>query len=673
MSRTPQLVRSLLLVVAFGLAVSAACSKVSHNARILVARPDVVGDTSPPVDLVTPDLRDGAGFDLAHDTVVRPDAVEDLSPDTIEPPDLNPVDLVVVDSVEDIRPDLDLVDVKDVADSVDADVRDLDQPDLADGADTADVGPISCNSNFQCSALTGPCSVGVCVNGACLRQTLGNGVPCNDGLFCTIGKRCQQGQCIGVQRNCPNPPGDPCRRGVCSESEKKCTVAPRPDGASCTGDPYPCTSQVCANGSCVLDSIKGCLIQGACYPPGGSTSSNQCLGCNPDVSQFNFSPLPEGSPCVTPDGRPGSCQNGACSQWSRITFAPAEFHSIDHRGPSKGVWIVGQSGQTGLIWRFENGKIEPIYKSASVVFRSVSFDVAVGEQLFGNGEPSIVMYAGANWNFAPDGFGSALKQSWRAVIGGDSGNVRNFLFTGDYDKIVHCFCLLNFGCLNYSCTDKDVLIAPNSFAVAFDGRYLHATLGDTNSEVSIFAIGSDVDQGNTFQDVAWFSTPDDAFLLSGKSQTFTGILNGQLLTAFGDRSSNLWVAGTNSLLLSRLGTGDQASWKTYSPAEIGLTANANLTAGYADGQGISIFGDRPRPNGGRELVFIRGQRGPDGSIKWIPPLVFAQTPTGISDAKAQQLKARDIDYIEGTGFVVVGHEPSPTNDFPTGVIWIFSN
>ncbi|MCA9521515.1 MAG: hypothetical protein KC609_11105 [Myxococcales bacterium] len=663
---------AVLVALVFGLLISAACTNVSHRSRILVARSDAVDDTGPTFDFVGPDV---PVFDV-HPGDVPIDVIVDVGPDRTQP-DIEQRDLAG-DLVDFELPPID-ADVSDLRDAlpgdaiaddlVPIDVVDADQLDVKD---VADIGPISCTSNVQCSQLTGPCTVGVCVNGGCVEQQSGNGIPCNDGSFCTIGKRCQAGACVGSQRPCPNPPGDPCRRGQCSESEKKCVIAARPDGAPCIGDTFSCTNQVCANGSCVLDSINGCLIQGACYPPGANASSNQCLGCNPQTSQFNFSALPNGTSCVTPDGRTGACQNGACSQWSRITFQPGDFYAIDHRGPSKGVFIVGQAGDTGLIWRLNGDQLEIVHKTPNVRFRSISFDIAVGERI--GDEPSVLIFSGSTWSPAPAGLGDALKFDWRSVLGGDNGNVRNFLLTGAHNKVVYCFCLLNFGCLDYSCSDKDVLIAPNSFAVDFTGRFLHATLGDgTSDQIYLFAIGSDVDQGNTFQDVAWFSTPDDAFLLSGKSFAFTGILSGELLTAFGDRSSNLWVAGTNALLLSRLGSGSDAQWKTYGADEIGLSTNANLTTGYADAQGVSIFGDRPTPGGGRELFFLRGQRGADGTFKWIAPLVFAQTPPGLPPERTRQLKARDIDYIEGTGFVVVGSEPSPNSDLPTGVIWIFAN
>lgn len=66
-------------------------------------------------------------------------------------------------------------------------------------AASAQVSPRQCVSNGDCASLNGNngCLVGVCVNGACVRQNAANGTPCtNLAIQCPVQTVCQNGSCL---------------------------------------------------------------------------------------------------------------------------------------------------------------------------------------------------------------------------------------------------------------------------------------------------------------------------------------------------------------------------------------------------------------------------------------------------------------------------------------------
>jgi uncharacterized repeat protein (TIGR01451 family) len=88
-----------------------------------------------------------------------------------------------------------------------------------------------------------------------------NTVPCNDGLFCTVGETCQSGTCGGgVPLDC-SVAADQCNVGVCNESADACQPQPANEGETCFTD-VCMVGQTCSAGSCTGGSP---LPQADCF------------------------------------------------------------------------------------------------------------------------------------------------------------------------------------------------------------------------------------------------------------------------------------------------------------------------------------------------------------------------------------------------------------------------
>src|SRR5262249_22811127 len=103
---------------------------------------------------------------------------------------------------------------------------------------------------IDCSFLNDQCGMGACdpVKG-CVKMTLADGTPCDDGLFCTIADACSAGVCKGAPNQCA-PPGTPCQIGVCNEALKTCQPGIAPDGTACMSGNTCVTGETCLTGKC---------------------------------------------------------------------------------------------------------------------------------------------------------------------------------------------------------------------------------------------------------------------------------------------------------------------------------------------------------------------------------------------------------------------------------------
>lgn len=677
-----RLISSRLLVTGCLMAVLViACTKVPHSALRqaqdgVVPSTDIVDTTA--LDQFVEDAGDSApDGDGSSDALdVDPFDGADLALDQTPPQDLDALDLAIPDdlsaeievsdipSVEIIQPDVGPADVKDLSGDGGHDAADTGDLDAA-----PDIIVVECTGDGQCAQFNTQCSQGHCVGGKCQVQNF-DGQKCDDGLFCTDGDTCIGGKCQGKVKSCAKP-GDPCQESVCSEITKTCVAQSKKDGESCTSDNFSCTNQACFGGQCVLRDISGCFVLGACYQDGDASPQNSCQGCKPQTSQFNFSPLPDGSPCKTATGD-GTCLNGSCSSWQKVTFPGAQFYAIDRQGPSQAVWVVGESENVGMIWQLKDATLSLAFKTTDVRFRGVWFDMAVGEPTQST-KTGVALFSG-QWSVAPAALNSLPKSiTWRAVLGGQSGNVRNYVITGDHDAVMHCFCAVNFGCLAYTCEPFPVQLGPNSKTLKFKGRAFHMLNPDADN-FSLFVVGTD-DDSSVFDDVALFLPDDNVFVVTGNPLAYSSVITtGDYRAMFGNRLDNLWVVGTGGLVLTRRPLSDgQVDWNTMTAVQLGLTGAANLTAGFADDQAVTIFGDRPTDDGGRELFVVRGEFGTNNQIKWSPPLAIEVIPSGLSPAAYDLLQANDIDFVPNVGFLVVGTAPDPQTGKPVGTIWIYKN
>lgn len=114
----------------------------------------------------------------------------------------------------------------------------------------------TCNAQGQCqpnhSPLGTPCgspALGQCDvadtcdgNGMCVARVAAENSPCEDGQFCSVGDRCQAGQCVaGGARDCGPS-------GTCDEAVNGCRL---PNGSACE------TDAECSNSPCRDQFIDG--------------------------------------------------------------------------------------------------------------------------------------------------------------------------------------------------------------------------------------------------------------------------------------------------------------------------------------------------------------------------------------------------------------------------------
>jgi len=161
-----------------------------------------------------------------------------------------------------------------------------------------------------------------------------DGVPCDDGLFCTVDDICSAGACNGIPRDCED--GVSCNGiSTCNEATRSCS----PDVSGC-GSNALCDIQT---DSCV-STCAGCVIGGVCLVVGTESSGNPCLVCDPKRSTTTYTAA-AGKSCGagpagcsqqdTCDGQ-GSCQpnhlpaNSPCG--SPVTSACDQPDSCDGNG-----------------------------------------------------------------------------------------------------------------------------------------------------------------------------------------------------------------------------------------------------------------------------------------------------------------------------------------------------
>ncbi len=208
------------------------------------------------------------------------------------------------------------------------------------------------------------CTVDSCDNeGGCQYDvTTLSGTGCDDGQYCTVGDKCDDGVCGGQPRSCA---GDDCNISACDEAADTCQLYAKADGADCTDDGNPCTTDACQGRACLhapntsacddgvdctfndtcaagactgtgydcddgqactADTCLGdgtcdnqatgdtCLIGGACYASGATNPTNGCQRCDPGAP-YLWSNAADGAVCAD-DGdlcTDDVCQAGACA------------------------------------------------------------------------------------------------------------------------------------------------------------------------------------------------------------------------------------------------------------------------------------------------------------------------------------------------------------------------
>ena len=145
------------------------------------------------------------------------------------------------------------------------------------------------------------CTDDACVNRSCSHTN--NTLPCDDGLFCTVGDTCGGGSCTGTPRDC-SAAGDQCNDGVCNEAAGACQPQPKADTTTCSDGDACTTGDHCSAGNCVGGPPPNCDDGNECT----ADSCDHAIGCVNDKAARNGFACDDGNFCTERD----ACSNGIC-------------------------------------------------------------------------------------------------------------------------------------------------------------------------------------------------------------------------------------------------------------------------------------------------------------------------------------------------------------------------
>jgi hypothetical protein len=202
---------------------------------------------------------------------------------------------------------------------------------------------VDCGDAVQC--ISSHCSNGVCCDveceGACrscgLESKKGtcspvqDGTACDDGLYCTAGDSCQDGDCSGPEARDCTELDSPCAKAYCDEGSASCRVDPPANqcviGGTCyqAGDSDP--EADCRLCQPELDPTaftlrwNACFIDGVCFQAGDAVEA-ECQICDP-AQPDESSPAADGASCAADENgcTADVCMEGTCTHVPLTTGA----------------------------------------------------------------------------------------------------------------------------------------------------------------------------------------------------------------------------------------------------------------------------------------------------------------------------------------------------------------
>lgn len=175
----------------------------------------------------------------------------------------------------------------------------------------------------ECKGEPLVCDAGVCQDAwcseekhACVTVWEDDGVPCDDNDLCTIGDQCESGKCIGVAKDCSSVgEGNQCVKGVCDPKDGQCKAVPVGEGQDCDDGQWCTLNDKCKQGKC-LGQARDC--------------SDPCNTgtCDEDNDQCVKTPANEGNACNDNDFcttgekcKSGECMGGQLTDCSNLNDA----------------------------------------------------------------------------------------------------------------------------------------------------------------------------------------------------------------------------------------------------------------------------------------------------------------------------------------------------------------
>ena len=121
-----------------------------------------------------------------------------------------------------------------------------------------------CSGTTLTCELSNSCRRGECIQGAgCVYTALENGLECDDNNLCTVDDVCWNGMCVGLNKNCSGFDA-PCAQGICEVSTGLCKAAPIKQNEPCTDNLFCTVGDKCLNGQCVAGETNPCLNGASC-------------------------------------------------------------------------------------------------------------------------------------------------------------------------------------------------------------------------------------------------------------------------------------------------------------------------------------------------------------------------------------------------------------------------
>ncbi len=128
-----------------------------------------------------------------------------------------------------------------------------------------------------------------------------DGMPCDDGRYCTVNDACAGGACTGSTNPCDD--GESCTADACNEADDACEHKPAPDGAQCDDGRHCTLAEICTGGVCGGGMPRYCSDADPCTEDSCDEENETCVNAV----------VPDGTPC---DGAycvlGEECMGGVC-------------------------------------------------------------------------------------------------------------------------------------------------------------------------------------------------------------------------------------------------------------------------------------------------------------------------------------------------------------------------
>lgn len=133
----------------------------------------------------------------------------------------------------------------------------------------------NCGMDADCDD-SNPCTSDSCIMGLCHNDSAAmDGSNCDDGYWCTVADRCENGVCSGNLRDCDEY-DEECGYGVCDLDVDSCVAQPLADGTDCDAGSWCSVDNTCTSGVCGGGVERDCSDSDQCTEDACDDQSDSC-------------------------------------------------------------------------------------------------------------------------------------------------------------------------------------------------------------------------------------------------------------------------------------------------------------------------------------------------------------------------------------------------------------